>query len=63
MTQRANPNLMTIVDKGQQAIRDYEIRVEPLSEEDFEIAFAQVKPITTAEMIQRYAGWMRMLEV
>ena len=63
MTKRANPNLMTVVDKGQQAIRDYEIRVEPLSEEDFEIAFAQVKPITTAEMIQRYAGWMRMLEV
>jgi katanin p60 ATPase-containing subunit A1 len=62
MTVRANPDLLAIVDKGQEAIRDYELRVEPLTEADFRDAFEQVRPITTAAMLKRFEEWMQQAE-
>lgn len=62
MTRRTNPDLLKVVDKGQEAIRDYEIRVETLTADDFHSAFEQVHPVTTAEMLRRYQDWMKQME-
>jgi SpoVK/Ycf46/Vps4 family AAA+-type ATPase len=62
MTRRANPELLAIVDQGQEAVREYEIRVEPLNEADFKLAFSQVHPNTTQEMLHRYTDWMKQVE-
>jgi len=62
MTQRANPELLAVVDKGQEAIREYAIRVEPLTREDFEVAFDQIRPITTSAVLRRYEEWIRQVE-
>jgi katanin p60 ATPase-containing subunit A1 len=62
MTQRANPDLMAVVDKGQKALRDYEIRVEPLNESDFQTAFSQIRPISDASTIRQYQDWLKTAE-
>lgn len=62
MTQRANPGLMAVVDRGQDALRDYEIRVEPLSPKDFNIAFESVQPMTNPADERRYADWLKQIE-
>ena len=62
MTQRANPGLMAIVDKGQEAVRDYEIRVEALSKEDFKTALTEVQPGSDAETLARYSAWINQVE-
>ena len=62
MTQRANPELMAVVDKGQDALRDYEIRVEALSADDFKTALSEVQPGTNAEALARFANWIKKVE-
>jgi len=62
MTRRANPDLLAIVDRGHEAVRNYEIRVEALNEQDFRDAFADTHPIATANMLERYAQWQKQLE-
>ena len=62
MIQRVNPNLMDVVDQGQDALRDYEIRVEPLSQEDFEIAFKQIHPVSDSVALRRYERWLKETE-
>jgi katanin p60 ATPase-containing subunit A1 len=62
MTQRANPGLMAVVDRGQDALRAYEIRVEPLSAEDFQSAFESIQPLTDAAEVRRYADWLKQIE-
>lgn len=62
MTQRANPDLLSVVDKGQDAVRNYQIRVEPLSDEDFRTALEQIRPIADASMLRKYAEWARKAE-
>ena len=62
MTQRANPKLLDIVDKGQEAVRAYEIKVEPLNPADLDYAFGQVKPLADAQMLARYQAWAKQVE-
>jgi SpoVK/Ycf46/Vps4 family AAA+-type ATPase len=62
MTQRANPNLLNLVDQGQTALRKYEIKVEPLSANDLQAALDQIHPIATAEMLSRYDEWVKKAE-
>lgn len=62
MTHRANPDLLAVVDRGQEAMREYQIRVEPLSEQDFKTAFDQARPVATPEMLRRYDEWIRQVE-
>lgn len=57
MLRRVNPHLLTQVRNGQEALRQYQLRVEPLSRDDFRLAFAMVKPATTPEMVRRYETW------
>jgi SpoVK/Ycf46/Vps4 family AAA+-type ATPase len=59
MTQSANPDLLSVVDQGQEAVRKYEIRVEPLSAQDFKAAFDQIRPIANQAMLQRYDDWAK----
>ena len=58
MTQRANPGLMEVVDQGQAALRAYEIKVEPVSEEDFNVAFSQIHPATDAALVRKHQEWL-----
>ena len=62
MTRRTNPDLLDIVDKGQEAVREYELRVEALTEQDFQVAFEQTRPIATAEVLRRYEQWLERME-
>ncbi len=62
MTRRANPDLMELVDKGQAALRQYEIKVEPLNESDFQVAFDQIHPATDNKLIQRHQEWFKKTE-
>jgi len=63
MTQRANPDFLAVVDRGQEALRAYEIQVEPLTQEDFDVAFEQIRPATSLETLRHYEDWMRKLEI
>jgi katanin p60 ATPase-containing subunit A1 len=62
MTQRANPGLMDVVDRGQAALREYEIKIEPISEEDFIVAFSQIHPATDAALVRRHMEWQKKAE-
>jgi SpoVK/Ycf46/Vps4 family AAA+-type ATPase len=62
MTQRANPGLMDVVDQGQAALRDYEIKVAPLDEEDFRVAFSQIHPSTDPQLLRRHQEWLTKAE-
>jgi katanin p60 ATPase-containing subunit A1 len=54
MVHRMNPDSLEIVDRGQQAVRDYTLKVDVIQKCEFENAFLRVKPITQPEMIKRY---------
>ena len=62
MTQRANPDLMAIVDKGQSALKNYVIKVKPLNDQDFAQAFGQVKPATNKKILRRHLDWQSKSE-
>jgi katanin p60 ATPase-containing subunit A1 len=62
MTQRANPDLLAVVDKGQKALQQYEIRIEPLSQADFDAAFSQIMPASDTNSIKRYLDWQKKTE-
>lgn len=62
MTQRANPDLMDVVEQGQDAVRDYEIQVEPLSRADFDLAFEQIQPASDPDTLRRYEKWSQKVE-
>jgi katanin p60 ATPase-containing subunit A1 len=63
MVQRGNPHLLDMVDQGLEAVRNFEIKVEPLTEADFEQAFSQVHPSTSLELLRNYDEWLRQAEV
>lgn len=63
MTQRANPNMMSLVDKGRDAIQGYQVRVEPLTEQDFDMAFREVQKGTDIKSLQRYETWQKKEEM
>lgn len=63
MTRRANPDLMAVVDKGQSALRAYEIKVGPLIEADFQTAFSQIHPSVDEASMRRYHEWLKKTEV
>lgn len=62
MIQRVNPALMDVVDQGQDALRDYEIQVEPLAQTDFDVAFEQIHPMSDPAKLRRYEKWLREVE-
>ena len=62
MTERANPNMQELVDKGQAALKEYEIKIEPLSGADFAVAFIQVHPSTDSKLIEKHMQWLNKSE-
>ena len=57
MIRRANPELLEVVDRGLADIQAYQLKVQPLAQEDFKQAFDQVKPIADPSLRQRYEQW------
>lgn len=58
MIGRANPDLAALVDRGRQAVADFELHVQPLNREDFDAAFAAIgKPQTSPAELALYARW------
>jgi len=58
MIGRANPDLEALVDKGREAVADFELRVKPLSRVDFDAAFAAIgKPQTSPAELALYERW------
>lgn len=57
MIRRKNPDSLKIVDKGRDAVREYTIKVDTITADEFSFAFSQVKPITTPEAIKRFENW------
>ena len=57
MIRRANPDLLKVVDGGLKKMIAYELRVEPLTNGDFENAFSQIKPLADSKVLRRYEVW------
>jgi SpoVK/Ycf46/Vps4 family AAA+-type ATPase len=58
MISRVNPDLDGLVDRGREALAEYELRVAPLTEADFEAALEAVgDPETSAEDLARFRRW------
>jgi katanin p60 ATPase-containing subunit A1 len=59
MISRANPNLLQQAGSGQDALRRYQLRAEPLTADDIAHALTSVRPAATPEMIRRYEAWQQ----
>jgi len=57
MIGRANPDLIRQTANGQEALRRYQLKVEPLTTDDIAHALTAVRPVTSAEMVRRYEMW------
>jgi len=58
MLVRANPDMDAQVDKGAQAIKEYELRMVHLAEQEFARAFERVRPATSARVLAEYERWV-----
>jgi SpoVK/Ycf46/Vps4 family AAA+-type ATPase len=58
MVNRQNPDLTETVDAGREAMADYQIKVGPISDRDWETAFARVRPETTPADLRRFEAWI-----
>jgi SpoVK/Ycf46/Vps4 family AAA+-type ATPase len=63
MIQEMNTDLPSIVDRGLDAARDYQIRVRDLTLADFEAAAECITPLTNEQEMQRYLQWQKDLEI
>ncbi|MHC4473804.1 MAG: AAA family ATPase [Planctomycetota bacterium] len=57
MVAEENESIPDLVDRGLDEVRDYAIRVRPLTLEDFEDAVRHIQPVTGPEEMQRYIDW------
>ncbi len=58
MVGRANPGLEEMVDRGREAVVEYQIKVEPLQAEDLDTAFEGVgEPEMSDADLERFALW------
>ncbi|MCW1968130.1 MAG: ATP-binding protein [Anaerolineae bacterium] len=59
MIQRCNANLLDVVDLGREALKDYELKIQSLSADDFDHALNNVSPETTATDLKRFEAWRK----
>ena len=59
MIRRVNPDSLEIVKRGRDAVRDYTIKVEPITADEFAFAFSQIHPITDQGLIRRFDEWSK----
>ncbi|MCL5952614.1 MAG: ATP-binding protein [Chloroflexi bacterium] len=57
MVEEVNPQLVNLVDQGRAALEKYELRIRPLNQNDFDKAFARIKPQATQSDLARYQEW------
>ena len=57
-----NPEVSNLVDRGIDAIREYTLKVRPISKEDFETSLGNIQPGTSAKDIKTYADWIKQQE-
>lgn len=57
MLRRANQGMSGLADKGLDVIREHQLQVEELSQEDLNLAFGRVNPGTKPELLQQYDTW------
>ena len=57
MVADCNDELPRLVDQGLDAVRGYQIKVRPLTFDDFERARVHVQPVTSDKDMQRYFDW------
>jgi len=62
MVERVNPDLAAVVDQGREAAAQYELQVQPIQRIEWEVAFARVRPQTTAVELERFKTWQAGLE-
>ena len=62
MVTRANPQLISVVDQGREAVEAYQTQIEPLNAEDFDAALTRAKPETSAADLKQYDAWRNNLE-
>jgi katanin p60 ATPase-containing subunit A1 len=63
MVYENNKGIADEVDKGLDAVKDFQITVRPLTREDFERARTHVQPVTGPEEMQRYVDWQNAVEI
>jgi katanin p60 ATPase-containing subunit A1 len=57
MTEEANPQMGSVVDRGAQALANYKIKIAPLTIDHLNAAFKKVRPQTDPATIERYERW------
>lgn len=57
MVLEENSGIPGMIDEGLDRVRDYEVRVRPLTYDDFDRARKRVNPVTSTEEMERYAEW------
>lgn len=57
MVERANPDLVSVADRGLDGVRSYDLQIEPLSPADVQTAFTETSASLPAENIERFAQW------
>jgi SpoVK/Ycf46/Vps4 family AAA+-type ATPase len=62
MIQRQNPDLVHLVDQGRVAVQNYQLQITTLTEDDFRIAFEQVRPSTDAKLLAQYDAWLQSVD-
>ncbi|MHC4390806.1 MAG: ATP-binding protein [Planctomycetota bacterium] len=58
-----NEGLPALVDKGLDALRNYEIKVRSLDLDDFHRAASRITPQTSPQEMERYVGWQEKMSV
>ena len=49
--------LATFPDQGQQALSNYQLKIQPITVAHFNQAFKKVRPQTDARLLTRYEDW------
>lgn len=57
MLERANPGFISVIDQGLEAIKQYNLKIDTISESDILSALTDVRPTTDTTAQQRYASW------
>jgi katanin p60 ATPase-containing subunit A1 len=62
MAHEVNPDLVSKVDEGRASVEKYQLRVRPLQTSDFDLAFRQIRPLTTESDLKLYREWEQRME-
>jgi SpoVK/Ycf46/Vps4 family AAA+-type ATPase len=61
MVRECNPKISSLVERGVEVLKSYELKLRPLKKGDFQQILAHMKPETTSAALQRFKDWEREL--